>query len=66
MVGKDKKEYLIVDANMLIDYLNCDERLLLLIKKYIGQICLASPLLGEVKSLDSDRCQRFILPTPAK
>ena len=59
MAGKDEKKYLIVDANILIDYLDCDEKLLLLIKKYIGQICLASPLLGEVKSLDSDSCKRL-------
>jgi len=59
MVATDEKKHLIVDANILIDYLNCDETLLLLIKKYIGQILLASPLLGEVKSLDPDRCKKL-------
>ncbi len=56
MVDKDENKCLIVDANIIIDYLNCDETLLVLIKKYVGQICLASPLLGEVKSLDLKRC----------
>lgn len=59
MADKDKGKNLIVDANILIDYLNCDENLLLLIKEYIGQIYLASPLLGEIDSLDADRCQRL-------
>ncbi len=59
MVATDEKKHLMVDANILIDYLNCDETLLLLIKKYIGQICLASPLLEEVKSLDLDRCKKL-------
>jgi rRNA-processing protein FCF1 len=59
MVGKYGNKHLIVDANILIDYLDCDEKLFVLIKEHIGQVFLASPLLGEIKSLDLNRCHRL-------
>ena len=59
MTKIDEVEFLIVDANIVIDYLDCDEKIFVLIKEYIGQVYLASPLLEEVKTLDLTRCQRL-------
>jgi len=59
MTKIDEVKFLIVDANIVIDYLDCDEELFVLIKKHIGQVYLASPLLEEVKTLDLTRCRRL-------
>ncbi len=59
MTDNHELKYLIVDANILIDYLECDESLFALIKNQIGQVLLASPLIEEVKDLDLERCQKL-------
>lgn len=59
MTKSDEVKFLIVDANIVIDYLDCDETLFILVKKHIGQVYLASPLLGEVKTLDLTSCHRL-------
>ena len=59
MTKVDEVKFLIVDANIVIDYLDCDEKLFVLIKEHIGQVYLASPLLEEVKTLDLTRCRRL-------
>jgi rRNA-processing protein FCF1 len=59
MTKSDEVKFLIVDANIVIDYLDCDETLFILIKKHIGQVNLASPLLEEVKTLDLTSCHRL-------
>ena len=59
MTKSDEAKFLIVDANILIDYLDCDEKLFALINKHIGQVFLASLLLEEVKTLDLCKCHKL-------
>ena len=59
MTKSDEAKFLIVDANILIDYLDCNEKLFVLINEHIGQVFLASPLLDEVKTLDLCRCHKL-------
>ena len=59
MTKIDEVEFLIVDANIVIDYLDCDEKIFVLIKEHIGQVYLASPRLEEINALDLTRCHRL-------
>lgn len=47
---------LILDANVLIDFINCDKSIIKLICSYIGQIYLPSPILDEINNLSDNDC----------
>lgn len=51
-----KGRFLILDANILIDYLKCDHTIIKLICTYVGQIFLATPVLDEVKEIGESDC----------
>ncbi|HQC82234.1 MAG TPA: hypothetical protein PLD22_02775, partial [Bacillota bacterium] len=52
----ERKRILILDANTLIDYLECDRTIIKLICRYVGQIYLATPVLNEINEIDEDGC----------
>lgn len=58
--------YLIVDANVLIDYLSVDIEILSMISRHIGQIHIISIVLREVDALTRDRCNElgFVIVEP--
>jgi predicted nucleic acid-binding protein len=47
--------FLLVDCCVLIDFTTLDESLLVLASRYIGDIYVASPVLAEVRHLDTSR-----------
>lgn len=51
-----KKQFLILDANTLIDLCECDRTIIKLICTHVGQIYLAMPVLSEIKSINEDEC----------
>jgi predicted nucleic acid-binding protein len=51
-----KREILILDANVLIDYIRCDPMIIKLIRQFIGSIYLPTPILDEVKELQENDC----------
>jgi predicted nucleic acid-binding protein len=51
--------FLILDANVLIDYCATDRSILTLISRHVGQIHVPVELLGEVKALDESECDRL-------
>lgn len=53
--------FLILDANVLIDYCATDRAVLTLISKHIGQINVPSALLDEVEYLDASECDRLAI-----
>lgn len=55
-MGTNKRRFLILDANILIDFIKCDRTLIKLICSYVGQIYLATPVLNEVKDLSESDC----------
>ncbi|MDD4493078.1 MAG: type II toxin-antitoxin system VapC family toxin [Eubacteriales bacterium] len=55
-MGKKKRRFLILDANTLIDFRQCDKVIIKLICAYVGQIHLATPVLSEIKSIDESEC----------
>lgn len=48
---------LIVDANVLIDYLETDISILSLVSRHLGPVCVATPVLREVLGLDASECE---------
>jgi rRNA-processing protein FCF1 len=50
---------LIVDANVLIDYVSTDETVLTLASAHLGDVMVPSPVLGEVDALDEADCHRL-------
>ena len=58
-MGTRKKPFLILDANILIDFFKYDWALLKLISAHVGQIHLATPVLSEVDQIDESDCERF-------
>lgn len=50
------KLFLILDANVLIDLLQCDKMILPLISEYVGQVAAATTILEEVQGFTSDDC----------
>lgn len=50
------KRFLILDANVLIDFIKCDKSIIKLICTYVGQIYLATPILDEIKDLCETDC----------
>ena len=55
-MGTKKRSFLILDANILIDFFKCDRTILKLICTYVGQIHLATPVLNEVNEINESDC----------
>lgn len=55
-MGTKKKHFLILDANILIDFYKCDRTIIKLICNYVGQIYLATPVLYEINEIDESDC----------
>jgi len=51
--------FLILDANVLIDYCAADRTILTLISRHVGQVHVPVELLEEVKALDEGECERL-------
>jgi|GEM_PF-259376 rRNA-processing protein FCF1 len=51
-----KRTFLILDANVLIDFVKCDDTIIKLICKHVGQIFLATPIFDEIKEIDESDC----------
>jgi predicted nucleic acid-binding protein len=51
--------FLILDANVLIDYCATDRSILTLISRHVGQIHVPVELLEEVNALDESECDRL-------
>jgi len=45
-----------MDANILIDFINCDKTILKLICSHVGDLYLASPVLNEVNEITEGDC----------
>lgn len=58
-MGMRKKPLLILDANILIDFYCYDWALVKLISAIVGQVHLATPILGEVNEIDENDCVEF-------
>lgn len=62
--------FLLVDANVLLDYLAADASILSLVSRKVGPVHLVSTVLGEVGGLDESECERLGLrlvePTAAQ
>lgn len=61
------KTILILDANVVIDLLQCNKFIFPLITKYIGQVVFATTILEEKKGLTADDCREldFMLIEPS-
>ncbi|MBS4032749.1 MAG: hypothetical protein KGZ63_15210 [Clostridiales bacterium] len=57
--GRKKNRFLILDANILIDYIKCDRTILKLICTYVGEIYLATTVLNEINDFDETECTEF-------
>lgn len=55
-MGTRKRLFLILDANILIDFFKCDHTIIQLICRHVGQIFLATPVLNEIKEIDESDC----------
>lgn len=55
-MGTKKRHFLILDANILIDFYKCDRTIIKLICTYVGQIYLATPVLSEINEIDEGAC----------
>jgi rRNA-processing protein FCF1 len=55
--------FLVLDANVLIDYCASDRSILTLISRHVGQVQVPSVLLEEVDDLDPSECDRLGLTT---
>jgi len=51
--------FLIMDANVLIDFCECDKTIITLICRYVGQIYLATPILSEINEIDENDCMEL-------
>lgn len=51
-----KRRFLILDANVLIDFIKSDGTIIKLICKYVGDIYLATPIVDEVNEVDMKEC----------
>jgi predicted nucleic acid-binding protein len=51
--------FLILDANVLIDYCATERNILTLISRHVGQVHVPAELLEEVKGLDESECDRL-------
>jgi len=55
-MGTKKKHFLILDANILIDFYKCDKTIIKLICTYVGQLYLATPVLYEINEIGDSDC----------
>lgn len=55
-MGTKKQRFLILDANILIDFFKCDKTIIKLICTYVGQIHVATPVLNEVDEITESDC----------
>lgn len=53
------KAYLLVDANVLIDYVASDPSILTLASHHLGQVYVLSTVLDEVDGFDEAECERL-------
>ena len=53
------RPWLILDANILVDYAHCNDSIIALISTHVGTIHVATPVLGEVKELAEADCVRL-------
>lgn len=51
--------FLLVDANVLVDYQAADLAILSLVSRHVGTIHIVSTVLGEVDGLDESECERL-------
>ena len=51
-----KSQFLILDANILIDFLKCDRTIIKLISTNVGQVYLATPVLDEISEINDSDC----------
>ncbi len=58
-MAKKKRHFLILDANILIDFCQCDRTIVKLVCNYVGQVYLTTPVLNEVKQVDEGDCQEL-------
>lgn len=58
-MAKKKRHFLILDANILIDFCQCDRTIVKLVCNYVGQVYLTTPVLNEVKQIDEGDCQEL-------
>ena len=55
-MGTKKSHFLILDANILIDFYKCDKTIIKLICTYVGQLYLATPVLYEINEIGDGDC----------
>jgi len=55
-MGAKKKQFLILDANTLIDFCKSDKIIVKLICSYVGQIFLTTPVLSEINEISESEC----------
>lgn len=58
-MSKKARGLLILDANILIDFFECDRTIIKLINKHVGQVFLAAPVFDEVKQIKERDCSRL-------
>ncbi|WP_104373514.1 hypothetical protein [Desulfocucumis palustris] len=58
-MGTKKRHFLILYANILIDFCKCDRTIIKLICTYVGQIYLATPVLSEINQIDERTCVKL-------
>jgi predicted nucleic acid-binding protein len=51
--------FLVLDANVLIDYCAAERSILTMIARHVGQVHVPSVLLEEVEGLDESECERL-------
>lgn len=51
--------FLLVDANVLVDYQSADLTILALVSRHVGTVHIVSTVLAEVKGLDESICQQL-------
>ncbi len=55
-MGTKKSHFMILDANVLIDFYKFDRTIVKLICTYVGQIYLATPVLNEINEIGDSDC----------
>lgn len=58
-MSKKTRGLLILDANILIDFFECDRTIIKLINNHVGQVYLATPVFDEVKQIKERDCIRL-------
>ena len=54
-----QSKILLMDANVLIDYLQSDFSVLGLVNKHVGEVCVLTTIIDEVEALDPVDCERI-------